>query len=76
VKVEINGFSHVRTTFPNGSVVDTKDPNSAFNPRAMKPLFVIDLIRSQNEEDFTYSTVPKNFSNTIMIIFDRAIEDL
>jgi len=66
----------VKTTFLNGSVVDSRVPSSFFHPLAVKPLFVLDLVRASNEEDFSYSTVPRQFANTIMIIFDKALEDL
>jgi dynein heavy chain len=42
----------------------------------VKPLFVIDLVRSSNEEEFAYSTPPRNFANTIMLIFNKALDDL
>lgn len=37
---------------------------------------MIDLIRSTQEDEFAYSTAPKNFANTIMMVFDRALEEL
>ena len=44
--IVINGSTDVKNEFPNGSIVDTLNPDSLFNPLAIKPLFVIDLIRS------------------------------
>jgi dynein heavy chain len=40
------------------------------------PLFTIDLQRTLNEEDFVYSTVPANFVSTLLLIFDKTLEEV
>lgn len=42
----------------------------------MKPLFIIELVKALNDDEFSYSTFIKNFSNTILMIFNKGLEDL
>jgi dynein heavy chain, axonemal len=40
------------------------------------PLFAIDILKSTSEEEFVFSTNPKNFVNAVLSQFDRIIEDI
>jgi len=40
------------------------------------PLFTIDLQRTINEEDFVFSTLPSNFITTLLLIFDKTLEEV
>lgn len=57
-------------------MLESKRPESFYNPLAIKPLFTLDLQRASNEDDFAYSSYPKNFTNTILLIFNKALDDL
>ena len=45
VKVEIKGPNDVYNLFPNGSVIDSKNPDTQHAMKAVKPLFTIDLVK-------------------------------
>lgn len=41
-----------------------------------KPLFTIELVKTHNDEEFTYNTPPKNFISILLTIFDKTLEQL
>ena len=74
--VIINGPDDVINEFADGLVLSSKNPDSFYDPRAVKPLFTIELLKAINEDSFCYSTMIRNYATTILIIFNKALEDL
>ncbi len=76
VQVIINGPDDVVNIFVDGFQLSSKNPDSFYDPKAIKPLFTLELLKSINEDNFCYSSMIKNFTNTILMIFNKALEDL
>lgn len=66
LSIEIIETNKVNNIFP-------KTDEGKENPQ---PLFAIDLLKSTSNDEFLYSTPPKNFLTSIMTHFDRIFEDL
>jgi dynein heavy chain len=62
--------------FADGLQLSSKNPDSFYDPKAIKPLFTLELLKAINEDNFCYSSMIKNFTNTILMIFNKALEDL
>lgn len=60
-KVAIKDASDIVNEFRNGVVLSSKVPESFFNARAVKPLFLVEVLKNIEEESFYYSTTPKAF---------------
>ena len=64
----------INDRIPN-EVVNIYDESSG-KPARRKPLFTIDLLKTMNDEEFVYSTNPQNFVTTVLVIFDKALEEM
>lgn len=63
-KVEVIETNQVINTFEN------------YSEQMPKSLFAIDLLKSTSNDEYLFSTPPKNFMNAILTHFDRVFEDL
>lgn len=66
-EVTINSSSDVINRY------DLSDKSITWRQR---PLFTLDLNKHPSKDKFKYSTKAKNFVNTLMVIFDKALEDV
>jgi len=64
-KVEIKSISEVLNAWTTSDRLENEIP----------PLFAIDLLKSTSNDEYLYSTPPKNFLNAILTHFDRVLED-
>lgn len=53
-----------------GAKLASNDPNALLE-KPIQPLFIIDLIKTQNDEDFLYSVQPMNYIKMIINIFEK-----
>jgi dynein heavy chain len=44
--------------------------------RAIFPLFTIEMLKTQNDESFIYSTAPINFVNMVISLFEKALDEI
>ena len=42
----------------------------------MKPIFTIDMIKTNDDKEFLYSTTPINFVNMIIQLFDKTLDEI
>lgn len=42
----------------------------------MKPIFTIDMIKTNDDKEFLYSTSPMNFVNMIIQLFDKTLDEI
>lgn len=60
-------------------VIETNQVNNTFENNLEHPpkaLFAIDLLKSTSNDEYLFSTPPKNFMTAILNHFDRVFEDL
>jgi hypothetical protein len=60
-KVEVKTAFHVINYYKNDIILDSTNPDSFLSVSAIKPLFTVDLLRSEDEKEkgFIYSNNPK-----------------
>ena len=63
--MEINSTNDVVNEFGNGIIIDNKRSETFWSYKAVRPLFVVDLLKNQDEVNFYYSTQPDNFVTTL-----------
>ena len=77
-RVEIGSSSRVDNFYRNGSVLRSLDPQTQYSFDVVHPLFQLELMRTQGQEDdgFQYSKSPQSIVQTIQVIFDKLVDDL
>lgn len=66
-EVVIESSNNVKNVFKNDKSVRKEDPSH---------LLTIELMKTVSDDDFLYSTKPQNFVTTLLLIFDKALEEL
>jgi hypothetical protein len=68
-EVIVDGTNKITNIFKNGHKLLSDDDETSFSTKAIKPLFVLDLLKNNNAEDedggFYYSKLPENIVATI-----------
>jgi len=44
--------------------------------KAIFPLFTLEMLKTQNDECFIYSTAPLNFVNMVISLFEKALDEI
>lgn len=72
-------FVEYLKSFIPGSV-NVDDPSNIINHFQNKPaplpIFVIDMIKTNDDKEFLYSTNPQSFVNMIIHLFDKTLEEM
>ena len=59
--------------------VNVDDPSNIINKfktAGVKPIFTIDMIKTNDDKEFLYSTSPMNFVNMIIQLFDKTLDEI
>ncbi|KAL4464296.1 hypothetical protein ABPG72_011341 [Tetrahymena utriculariae] len=75
-KVSILKPNHVINEYKDNVIVDSKNPNTLISVKSVKPLFTIELMKNNEDQEFFYSTQPKYFLSTIQMLFDKLVNEL
>lgn len=58
------------------NVDDPSNIINKFKTIGMKPIFTIDMIKTNDDKEFLYSTSPMNFVNMIIQLFDKTLDEI
>lgn len=76
LQVDIENALHVVNHFKNGAVMDSMNMDSLIAVNAVKPLFSMELMKNSEDQEFFYSSQPKNFPMTVQLIFDHLLVEI
>ncbi|KAL4427402.1 hypothetical protein ABPG74_009674 [Tetrahymena malaccensis] len=76
LEVQIENPNKVKNMYRESDELRNQTQQNGGREDPMNALFLIDLVKTQNDQEFVYSTNPMNFINMIIQTFEKGLEEI